>query len=148
MRSERLFSIASLGVLATATLWGFNRKIKKEINERQNGKCAMCDHEIQEYHHIIPERALIRRSDRVKGKNIPENGVGVCDGRWGRGVGSRDDHHEIMDRKAINERLFWNGSEFVPLDQVDKGTYTQLNQVSESKKNKNKEHRRKRGKKH
>lgn len=81
-------------------------------------ECVICGIETRtERHHCVPKNAL--KPIGIKGTNNETNLVNVC--------GQRDnDCHEVLDQKAIRERLFWNGEEFVPISQMPKETYVDI----------------------
>jgi len=93
----------------------FKGKLKEEIRDRQGNCCAICGRRTKlEIHHCVPFNALRRIG--IKGTNAPETAVGLC--------GTRSiDCHERADKKAIHDRLFWNGEMFVPIEQMPQETY-------------------------
>jgi hypothetical protein len=101
----------------------FSKEIKNEVNELQNYICARCGDKFDwlSAHHKIPEHAL--RPLGIRGKNILDNAVGLCNGEHGKGEGSEDDCHEVVDRMAIDNKLFWKEGRFVNLSEVDPNTY-------------------------
>jgi len=99
----------SLALLYCAAWWGFSRQVKEEVWERQNGVCGEenCNKPILEYHHKIPERALLPKG--IRGKNIAENAVGLC-----------FNHHKNKWDKLMFQGIFYPG---ITLEQVDPNTY-------------------------
>jgi len=85
--------------------------------------CVICGIETRtERHHCVPRNAL--KTIGVKGTDNEMNLVNVC--------GEKDnDCHEILDQKAIRERLFWKDGEFVPISQMPKECYVNINKYNE-----------------
>ena len=106
--------------------FAFGKEIKRQIRMEQNNRCALCGAEVfeMEVHHKVPKNALKRGKSGIKGKDIKDNGVALCSGETGRGVGSADDCHEYADMKAIHEKKFWKDGRFVDLNEIDPNTYT------------------------
>ena len=85
--------------------------------------CVICGLETQtERHHCVPKRAL--QPQGIKGTDNPVNLVNVCSN-------GDNDCHEVLDQKAIRERLFWNGEGFVPISQMPKETYVEVSRYSQ-----------------
>lgn len=122
----------------------FSNEIKNQINQEQDFHCARCGNEVNWMgpHHIIPENAL--KPVGIRGKNIKENGIGLCSGEWGRGENSPDDCHEVADQKAIKEHLFWHNGRFTDLSEIDPSTYIQCKAEMPKCRKKHKHHPRKR----
>lgn len=84
--------------------------------------CEICGIQTRtEQHHCVPRNAL--RPMGIKGTNNEDNLVNVCSNR-------DNDCHEVLDQKAIHERLFWNGEGFVPLSQMPEDTYVITNRYN------------------
>lgn len=89
----------------------FSNEVKKYTREKQAGHCLICGKVCNlENHHIICKNALLPLG--IRGKDIKENDVGLC--------GTNDnDCHEIADRKAIDEHLFFKNGKFVKFEEID-----------------------------
>ena len=81
-------------------------------DEEQGRRCARCGVRVRwlEGHHIIPEKALLRRG--IKGRDNRSNAVGLCGPEC-------NDCHEEADMMAIRRNLFFKDGEYVPLSQIN-----------------------------
>ena len=110
--------IAPILFVYLASWWSFKQEIKEQVWEEQDGLCADgCGKKIDEYHHIVPEKAL--RSRGIRGKNVRENAVGLA----------FDCHKHIWDEKMFHGE-FYPG---VSLSEIDSSTYASY-QTSHRKK--------------
>lgn len=89
--------------------WGFKRDVKEEIWNRQNGLSPE-GKPIEENHHIVPEKALLKQG--IKGKNIVANGVGL----------SKEEHKQKWD-KLMMKGIFYPG---VTLEELDPNTWIKV----------------------
>lgn len=103
----------------------FGKMVKFLVRIQQENRCAMCGEVVPELeiHHRVPENALRRGNNGVKGKDVIENAVGLCHGEHGGGAGSEDDCHEIADMEAIRNKRFFLDGVFVPIDKVPEESY-------------------------
>lgn len=103
---EWVKTAGSLTLLYATLWWGFSKDIKRQVYEEQGGVSPE-GKPIEEYHHIVPEKAL--RGQGIRGKNVRENCVGL----------SFEEHKHKWDRLMF-EGIFYPG---VTIDQIDKETY-------------------------
>jgi len=115
--------LAPVAFLYLASWWGFKKDVKEEVWERQGGLSPE-GKPIEEYHHIVPERALLKRG--IKGKNTAENCVGL----------SFDEHKNKWD-KLMLRGIFYPG---VELEELNPDTYVNVNKLWRNKREK--KHRR------
>ena len=110
---------APIALLTLAAWWGFNRDVKREVYERQDGMCGEegCEQPIDEYHHRVPERALLKRG--IKGKNTAANCVGLC-----------FDHHKHKWDELMMQGVFYPG---VEMHDLDPNTYVVLSDLRRRK---------------
>lgn len=76
---------------------GFTHKQKREVRERQEGRCACCGqtpHRTLDVHHVIPLSQ--------GGPNTLENGVGLC-----RGEGTCN-CHPMIDKLALERNIYFS----------------------------------------
>ena len=104
--AEIVGGVAFLYVVAN---FGFNHNIKERVFEKQGGLSPIGE-PIEEYHHIVPFKAL--RKIGLKGKNCEENCVGL----------SKVEHKTIWDRLMM-KGTFYPG---VPIEDVDPKAYVKL----------------------
>jgi len=124
MRSESENFYGSMPLLLKVEFHAFSKEIKKQVREEQDGICAMCGGMGRlECHHIVPQNAL--KGIGITGRDNRANAVGLCNGKTGKGIGSKDDCHEVADSKAITERQFFYNGRFVKLDELPSDLYTQ-----------------------
>lgn len=120
----------------------FGNRVKNSVRQNQKDKCAMCGEVVPELeiHHRVPENALRRGRDGIRGNNGIANAVGLCHGENGGGEGGEDDCHEIADQVAIHKRLFFLDGEFVPLSQVPDASYRHYWKPEKIKKHHKRQH--------
>lgn len=100
--------VGTAALLVSISDFGFANWVKNLIWERQQGRCGDgCGRRIDEYHHVIPQRALL--SQGIKGKDVPENCVGL----------SYHCHKEVWDQKMFDGEFFPG----VGLEDIDPDTY-------------------------
>lgn len=93
----------------------FSNEVKHHVREKQAGHCLICGRvTCLEIHHKIPENAL--KPLGIRGKCNEENGVGLCNPN-GHGC------HDLANKKAINEHLFFKDGKFVELSEIDPNQY-------------------------
>jgi hypothetical protein len=102
----------SVAFLYLVSYWGFKSEIKKEVWDRQNGLCGEpgCEKPIKEYHHVCPEKALVKKG--IKGKNCADNAVGLC-----------FDHHKHKWDSLMFQGVFYPG---VELKDLPPNTYAEV----------------------
>lgn len=102
----------SVAFLYLVSYWGFHKEIKQEVWDRQNGLCGEpgCEKPIKEYHHVCPEKALVKKG--IKGKNCADNAVGLC-----------FDHHKHKWDNLMFQGVFYPG---VELKDLPPNTYAQV----------------------
>lgn len=91
-RPEVAESMVALGVLAMA----FSKRVRLEVYERQNGKCAMCGRHLPrlQTHHIVPHCMSHDDSE--------ENAVGLC-----------PECHRYADEMALKHHIFYPDSKII-----------------------------------
>lgn len=76
---------------------GFTHKQKREVRERQEGRCACCGqtpHKTLDVHHVIPLSH--------DGPNTIDNAVGLC-----RGEGTCN-CHPMIDKLALERNIYFD----------------------------------------
>lgn len=103
----------------------FNGEIKREIYEEQQGISDISKQYARnmQIHHRVPENAL--RPIGIRGNNCKANGVAL----------NREDHL-LADDIAIHEHLFWNGEDFVPIEEMPPITYRECSNARKERQGK------------
>lgn len=102
-------SLVALGI------WQFSADIKRDIRKAQDHRCADCgEHKFLQIHHRVPENAF-EHNHMVRGKNIKENGVGLC-----------PEDHLKWDRLAIEQDIIFPG---IPFERVPKRLYQEVKKI-------------------
>lgn len=100
----------------------FSNEVKQHVREKQAGHCLICGRvTCLEIHHEVPENAL--KPLGIRGKCNEENAVGLCNPN-GHGC------HDLANKKAINEHLFFKDGKFVPLSEIDPIQYEVIKRVN------------------